>query len=114
MHESDLLLHLHGGVEVDVLMTACNDVGPDFRTERRAVRELTDVSIAPTRSPENLPELWLTRDMAWLAVRVIRRFAERLPYLPEGIPAAVMLGAIAMGDELAAIDPVLRNPSVES
>lgn len=92
-------------------MTACNDVGSDFKKERRLMRELTDISIGPERSPLNEPEFWLTGDMAWLAVRVVRRFAEQLPHLPDGIPIAVMLGATAMKDELVGVDlmPPIRR-----
>jgi hypothetical protein len=101
LYDSDLLLHLEDGVEVDVLMTACNDLAADFDRERRTMRALAELSLAPTRSPEGSVEIYLSGEHAELAVRAMTRFAERLDELPPGIPRAVMERALSLRSELA-------------
>lgn len=56
IHESDVMLHLMGGVECDVLMTACGDVFSEFRSRRRAKKELTRLSVSLTMGPDSVPE----------------------------------------------------------
>jgi hypothetical protein len=113
--DSDLMLHFENGVEVDVLMTACNDVGSRFRRERRAFRSLSEISIAPTRSPEGITELWLEGEMAKLAVRVVCDFADHITELPEGISTQVMISAIAIRESLTPLhDEIMEQSTTNS
>ncbi len=93
----ELLLHLYGSIELDVLMNACSEAkhsgGP---LRRRRLKALAEAATEPMIEIDCPLEMFLVGEDAALAIRAIRKFIERGPQSATGVPSSVVEGAEAL------------------